>query len=561
MRIDPQADTVRATAPTRARPHPFTSMRPWMARVLTGLALAVGLAGCASLPPPAERPETLAIPAPTTPATPLDHIVAASRPTDSTLSGFRLLHIGSTALAARLELLRRAQRSLDVQYYHVHNDDTGRLVLRELRDAARRGVRVRLLLDDMYTQGMDRLLVGLASEPRVEVRLFNPFATRGSAASRFGAGLFDFARINNRMHNKLLMADGVLAVIGGRNVGDEYYFRSPVINFFDLDAVTAGAVVPQLASLFDAYWNSPHVRPVQAVARLPGAPDSADSAEALRREFDTHVAGDRAPEPPPPPPVDRMGYAPLAADFTRGRLDLGWGAAQAWADPPEKAIGRPEQRELPSGARLGNIRVALVDEISRAREEVFFTTPYFVPGDRSLAQMRQNIARGVQLSALTNSLGSTDEQVVHTGYRRYRDNMLRAGVQIYELDPVLSKGLLLPGMPDVPFRLHTKSAVLDRKVAFLGSLNLDPRSQEHNTELGVIAHEPRLAADMHRMITLYKNVAAYQVRLQPGTERDLEWVHTDAQGKTTVLTREPGADWWTRVRLYIQSILIPETLL
>ncbi len=538
-------------------------MRYVIPRFATVMALLASLflGGCASLPPPQEQPLTLAIPAPTVPETPLDRIVAASRPADASLSGFRLIHIGSTALPARLELLRRAQRSLDVQYYHLHDDDTGRLVLRELRDAARRGVRVRLLLDDMYTQNMDRLLVGLASEPNVQVRLFNPFPTRGSPLSRFGASLFDFSRVNNRMHNKLLLADGVLAVIGGRNVGDEYYFRSATINFFDLDAVTAGAVVPQLASLFDEYWNSPHVLPVQAVARLPGVPGSADAAEALRREFDTHVAGNRAPEPPAPEPRDRLGYPPLSDDFTRGRLDLGWGTAQAWADPPEKAVGRPVPRALPSGAQLGNIRVALVEEISRAKEEVFFTTPYFVPGDRSLATMRQNMARGVRLSALTNSLSSTDEQVVHTGYRRYRDNMLRAGVQLYELHPTLSKGLLLPGMPDVPFRLHTKSAVLDKKVAFLGSLNLDPRSQEHNTELGVIAHEPRLAADIHKMITLYKNVAAYQVRLKPGTERDLEWVHTDAKGTTQVLDSEPGEDWWTRTKLYWQSLLIPETLL
>jgi putative cardiolipin synthase len=386
-------------------------MLAWLRVALLPLSIAVG--GCASLPEQAARTPSLAIAA--ADSTPLDRMAMASRPADASLSGFRVIHVGITALHARLDLLRAAQRSLDLQYYHLHDDQTGRLVLRELRNAAQRSVRVRLLLDDMYTQGMEPLLLGLAAFPNAEVRLFNPFPTRGSTASRFASALADFSRINRRMHNKLFVADGSVAIVGGRNLGDDYFFRSETINFLDFDAVVVGAVLPQLGSLFDAYWNSPHTYPVDAIMA------SGDSPAQRRQAFDQAVAVDRAPEPPAPPATDRLGYPPLAVDLARGRFALSWGPARAYADPPDKAIGKARAEVLPSGATLDNIRRTVVAEMSRANEELFLTTPYFVPGPAALEGMHNNIARGLQISILTNSLAATDEPVVHGGYRRYRE--------------------------------------------------------------------------------------------------------------------------------------------
>jgi putative cardiolipin synthase len=260
---------------------------------ITLLTLPIALGGCASLPEQVPHVPSAAIAS--ADITPLDKMALASRPADASLSGFRVIHVGITALHARLDLLRAAQRSLDLQYYHLHDDETGRLVLRELRDAAQRGVRVRLLIDDMYTQGMEPLLLGLAAFPNAEVRLFNPFPTRGSTASRFASALTDFSRVNRRMHNKLFVADGAVAIVGGRNLGNDYFFRSETINFLDFDSVVVGAVLPQLGSLFDAYWNSPHVYPVASIML------SGDSPAQRQHAFDQAVAGLRAAGTPAPP--------------------------------------------------------------------------------------------------------------------------------------------------------------------------------------------------------------------------------------------------------------------
>ncbi len=520
---------------------------------ITLLTGSVALGGCASLPPQTPHLPSAAIPSAA--STPLDKIALASRPADPSLSGFRVIHVGITALHARLDLLRAAQRSLDLQYYHLHDDETGRLVLRELRNAAQRGVRVRLLIDDMYTQGMEPLLLGLAAFPNAEVRLFNPFPTRGGAVSRFALSLNEFSRINRRMHNKLFVADGAVAIVGGRNLGNDYFFRSETINFLDFDSVVVGAVLPQLTSLFDVYWNSQHVYPVASIMR------SGDSPAQRQQAFDKAVAGGLAPEPPAPPATDRLGYPPLSVDLARGTLALSWGTATAYADSPDKVINKAGTEVLPSGATLSNIRSRVVAEMARASEELFVTSPYFVPGDLALERMRNNIARGLQISILTNSLAATDEPVVHTGYRRYREDMLRAGVRLYELSPNHSRHLVLTGMQPVPFRLHTKNVVLDNKLAFIGSMNLDPRSEKHNTELGVFARDPTMARDMRQIVELFKREAAYEVRLAPERRWGLEWVRTNKAGELEIHDTEPGVDLWTWWKVNFLSVLVPESLL
>ncbi|HEX6722364.1 MAG TPA: phospholipase D-like domain-containing protein, partial [Burkholderiaceae bacterium] len=242
------------------------------------------LAGCAGLPRDVQRPPSQAIAA--SPDTDLGRIALASAP-DRTRSGFRLLSWSAQSLAARIELIRRAQVSLDVQYYVIHDDETGRHVLRALRDAAERGVRVRLLVDDLYTAGTDPLLLGLAAYPNVEVRLFNPFPMgRDSLSARLTLSLFDLGRVNHRMHNKLLVADGAMAVAGGRNIGNEYFMVSGLANYIDLDAFAVGPIVAKLAALFDQYWNSDVVFPVRSIA----VPDGTDAEQRARFEALTDPA-------------------------------------------------------------------------------------------------------------------------------------------------------------------------------------------------------------------------------------------------------------------------------
>lgn len=522
--------------------------------VLTVVA-ALGLAGCATLPDEGPRSYTTAMLA-HSPATPLDRVSQASMAgAEPGASGFRLL-LGPGGLDVRLALMRGAQRSLDLQYYHLHDDATGRLVLRELRNAAERGVRVRLLLDDLHTDGLEPLLDGLGAYPNVEIRLFNPFPTRGSVPKRFAAALLDFGRLNHRMHNKLFIADGVLAVAGGRNLGDEYFMRSAQSNFFDYDVLAAGPVVPQMASLFDEYWNAEQVRTAASVLRPIEPP------EVLRRSFDARVDGADTSDPAPFRGLDRLGRAPVADELVAGRVRMVYGSAQAFADSPAKAWGELETGRLPSGALLDSSRRLLTTEFRKAQREVWVSSPYLVPGPEAMEGMRTNVRRGVRIGVITNSLAATDEPVVHTGYRRYRDNMLRAGVEIFELHPRLGQRLLLPGeIANTPLRLHTKAAMIDRERMFIGSVNLDPRSEALNTEFGLLIRSPDLAAEALGLLELLKREASYQVRLKQGTQRDLEWVRMDERNGTEVIDDEPGADLWTRMKLYIQSFLIPESLL
>lgn len=248
---------------------------------LVAAGIAGVLAGCAGLPPRTPEPPTLSIAA--SPSTALGRAAASlDTAAHDGLSSIRPLVEASFALDARFELMRRAQASLDVQTYQLGNDKTGRLLLRELRNAARRGVRVRLLLDDFYTTGMDRLLLGLAAEPNAEVRLFNPFVNaRDHSATRWLEFFGDFRRLNHRMHNKLFVADGAMAIAGGRNLADEYFLRSEDANFIDFELLMAGPVVPEAARIFDTYWNSEVVYPLQRVAGASGTP------EALKSEFET----------------------------------------------------------------------------------------------------------------------------------------------------------------------------------------------------------------------------------------------------------------------------------
>lgn len=516
--------------------------------------MALMLAGCATLADEGPRSVTTSLPV-QGPATPLDRIASASMEgAEPDASGFRLM-LGLASMDTRLALLRGARRSLDLQYYHLHDDATGRLVLRELRDAARRGVRVRLLVDDLYTEEIGPLLEGLGSYRNVEVRIFNPFPTRGGTVARFGLALFDFDRVNRRMHNKLFVADGVLAVAGGRNLGDIYFMRDAENNFFDYDVLLAGAVLPQVESIFDEYWNAPQVRTAASV--LSGPADA-----AAGRAFDARVDGPDTPEPVPFRTVDPSGRVTLGDELGAGRVKLAFGKAQAFADSPAKAWGRMETRRLPSGALIDTSRRQLGEAAQQARSEILTSSPYFVPGPAALEGMRRNAARGIRQTLITNSLAATDEPVVHTGYRRYRARLLQDGMQIYEIHPNASRALFVGSIgAGAQVRLHTKALVIDRRTLFLGSVNMDPRSDALNTEFGLRIDCPPLAEEARAFFGELMQHAAFQVRLKPGSDDALQWWRVDSDPAALVTEDEPGADLAMRVRLYLQSLVIPESML
>jgi cardiolipin synthase C len=548
--------------------------------MLLALLCLAALAGCGSLPDKVERQPTKSPGA--AQDTPLGRIAKAST-ADPEQSGFRLMPTGQFALQARIELARRAQRTLDVQYYQIYDDRTGRYLLRTLRNAADRGVRVRLIIDDLYTSGQDPLLLGLDAHPNAEVRLFNPFpAGRQNFLTRFAANWHEFDRVHRRMHNKLFIADGVMAVVGGRNIADEYFMASAGANFIDLDTFTIGAILPRLDRLFDEYWNSERVLPIRSIvktqlsdAQLQADFDRMTSAEAVPIERVTRLSGEAGggeiievvgttggtPEPEQPPPNDILGYGPIVDELNAGKVGLIWADAQAYADAPDKVIGRVSSYGVAPIDDVDSVRYNVIEMMRRARKDVVLTSPYLVPGVDGMETFRHAVERyGVKFTLITNSLAATDEPVVHTGYRRYRPEMLKLGMNLYELSPQkVSRSLRLGRFSSSIGRLHAKSAVVDGERVFIGSMNFDPRSDQHNTEFGLFIQSPQIAQQVLKLVDVIRQQGAYRVTLAENGQ-DLVWT-TSGPGGVEQIVEEPEADAWTRFMLEVLSVLVPEGLL
>jgi putative cardiolipin synthase len=515
----------------------------------TGCALlaSVLLAACGALPTRPDEAYTRALP----PSfdSPLTRIARDSTPGPH-VSGFRLMAGGYYSLEARIELVRRARDSLDVQYYLVQNDRSGRLLMRSLRDAALRGVRVRLLVDDLNTVGGDPMFRGLAAFPNVEVRFFNPFCcARARLASRFAASLGDFRRLNHRMHNKLFIADGAIAVMGGRNIADEYFARSATSNFVDMDVLVVGAVVPQLASIFDAYWNSHQAYPVGVILG-----ESADVEDA-QRSFNHLVDDGDQMMSVRVPSSDLMGHRLLGTDLDSGRLELAWGTANAFADQPAKVMATSAEE-----ARAMSVEMNVMDRVAESRREVVISSPYFVPGTAGVDEFANLTRRGVKVVILTNSLAANDVPATHLGYARYRVALLRTGVELYELS---HSGV--PAEDVAPFpgmsmgRLHAKAAVLDQLRVYIGSMNLDPRSDSTNTELGIFVQCPDLARDVAHAIDASRLHDSYRVGFGPDGE-SLQWRLMGEQ-REEVFTSEPEVTPIMQFRNMLLAPFVPEQLL
>jgi len=509
-----------------------------LARALVG-AVALASAACSSLPPRPAAPPSHAVVEDG--STTLGRVARASVPAGFA-SGFQPLPIASAAYETRLALAGQAERSIDMQTFVFDADDTGLYLLGRLRAAAARGVRVRLLVDDFHSSGNDGALAALADEPNAEVRLFNPFAAgRSSLATRLLTSLHDIGRINHRMHNKLFVADNALAVFGGRNTGDHYFMRAATGNFVDYDVLGAGAVAAELSASFDAYWNSAAAWPIRAVV-----PRRAAAIEAAQRQRID------AAEPPPldeTVPMRLQRYVAVPTELSAGRVTLVGALARVVADPVDKVEG---SRLVD---RAGTVRAFVSDVMRSAAREVFVVTPYFVPGELGMEAMRLLRARGVRLRLLTNSLAATDEPVVHAGYLRYRREMLEIGVEIYELSPSLARETASLGRFGSSLgQLHAKIVIVDRERFFVGSMNLDSRSERYNTELGVLIESPVLAADFLDMMRFESS--AWRVSLDPASGA-MRWTAGSGAGQRTV-SSEPEASWWLQMKSRLLGSLVPE---
>ncbi|SEF26587.1 phospholipase D family protein [Variovorax sp. NFACC27] len=539
-----------------------------LARALCAAAMLVVslLAGCAALPDNVHRVASQARTDVGDSA--LARIAAASlpgldgaMPEATDVSGVRLLPGGDQAFDARIALAQAALHTVDAQYYVVAGDTSGRQFLRELRDAARRGVRVRLLVDDLYAGGDDEMLAGLAAHANVEVRVFNPLPVRsGGLRTRVLLSLHEVGRVNRRMHNKLFIADNSFAITGGRNIADEYFGRSKPANFIDMDALLAGPAVRALSASFDAFWNGPLSYPFEAIA----AGQRATPAHA-RERFAELVRG--LARFVPPGERDVLGRGPVGAQLAQGLVELVPAKVRVVADAMVQASfasdagGDVGEAGEPRG-REGAVMAANLDLFKTARSEVLVVSPYFVPMPRMIEALAHASREGASVSVMTNSLATTDEPLVHYGYARYRSALLQMGAALYELMPA---GESHPAWSDTDSgrgslgRLHAKLAVVDRRWFYVGSMNMDRRSAHCNTELGLIVDSPALAGELAELIRRVRMPASFTVSEAP-QRGGLQWSFL-REGRRWVLHREPESNWAQRLRWSVLSLVVDEDFL
>jgi len=487
-------------------------------------------------------------------ASPLVQLAQASAPPGE-LSGFSLVSSGAQALQLRLMLIERATQSIDLQVYQFKGDATGRALMRALRDASARGVRVRLLLDDLHTAGDDALWLGMAGLPGIEVRLFNPFLSgRDSHLSRLVESALGQQRMHRRMHNKLLLADGAWALAGGRNIADTYFLPAAQGSFVDIDVLVAGALVPQMALAFDLYWNSDYSHALRSVVDDP-LPAPARH-EALARALDgpcrstACVAVEQA----------RRADPAFERAFDQGRLRMLLAPATVAYDSPTKIQNDAVAVDIGMLATSGaQVRLLVAQAIRQAQRELVIVSPYLIPGPAGVAGLGTLRRRGVQVTMLTNSLAATDEPMVHLGYRKYRAALLREGVVLYEWSPArggrVLRELLVGG---TVLRLHAKAALIDRELVFLGSMNFDPRSRDLNTEIGLLVRSPELAEQVHTLLQRLMREGAYRLHLD-ADGRTLHWAFGDSD--LHVEEFEPDTDLGSRLLLDLLEPFVPEEML
>jgi putative cardiolipin synthase len=516
-------------------------------RHLALLALLPLLAHCASAPRLEGVQPSHAVPA--SDSTRLDRAVLGELGADPSLSGIRLIEQNALAFAYRAVSAAAAERTLDVQYYIWHDDLTGKLLAADLMRAAERGVRVRVLVDDLDARAKHDLFMVADQHPQIEVRIFNPFYNRYGAIGKISEFMLRGSRLNHRMHNKAWIADNRIAIVGGRNIGDEYFGASQHSNFADLDVAVTGPIVADVSREFDEYWNSEDAVPVSRFDSHKPKPGELEALVQAAKDY-----RESASETP---------YIAALRDV-RKRADL-----VANAPPPLKVrdiqllVDEPTKvGTKKTGRAASRVLGGLASTISGATSETLIISPYFIPGSQGTRSLVEDVQRGMRIAVLTNSLAATDVAAVHAGYARYRRDLLRGGVEIFEMKRKAGseegrKRLSVTGSSGAS--LHTKAMVIDRRWAFIGSMNLDPRSANLNTEMGVLVDSPELAEQLRQQFELNTSPElSYRVVVEEGA--GLVW-YDRVNGKDRRTEDEPDASIGRRLEVTLMRAVPIESQL
>ncbi len=459
-----------------------------------------------------------------------------------------LLDDGIDAFVARLSLIKAAQSSIDLQYYLYHSDLSGGLLTTALWQAAERGVRVRLLVDDMDLDGREKSIAMLSAHPNFEVRIFNPFI-RGK--SRTGQFVTHFGSITRRMHNKSLTVDNTLSILGGRNIGDVYFGADPDIAFGDLDVAFSGPAVQQVSTSFDLYWNNKLSYPIELLSDYKVTENSLSEVSKALQQFIVENETNAF--------IKTLQQNNLIELLKNNEVKQYAGYAKVLYDDPLKIVKSRDKTEY-------HLTPQLSPYFQSLKKELVIVSPYFVPGVEGLALFAALIDRGIKVKILTNSLKSNDVTVVHAGYSKYRKKLLKMGVKIYEVDSeILTEKIALKGLPKrkknligiSKASLHAKYFVLDRQYTFIGSLNLDPRSINENTEIGVIIDSDELAAD----IALHFDENIHRIAFELLLLNDQVVWQKKRGSKTTTYYNEPYSSWWERFYIGFLRLLPGESQL
>ena len=508
-------------------------------------SIAITVTGCSTLPKHTIEsiPET-ALQVDTAQTT-LAQIIQPLQEQHPDLTGYLVLFEPLEALATRLSLIDKAEKRLDLQYYIWDNDKVGSLALHALIRAADRGVKIRLLIDDNNAKSTEGIFLALAQHPNIEVKLFNPYRFRKYRALDM---ILDLKRINRRMHNKSFIADHQVALIGGRNMTNQYYNVSDNYQFSDVDVMLVGTAVKDISHSFDEYWSHEYAYKVQEVVN-----QSAHhlSYESLKRQLDEHYER-----------VTVQNYLDLtsnsqAIDSLMSRdIQLDWVKAEVVKDSPDKIKSKAKKKE--------HLNFQLIQHLEQPEKNVDLISAYFVP-EKKGAKMLTDLAKdGVKVRVLTNSFKANDVAVVHAFYGKYRQNLLEHGVQLYEFLPALNKNDLDKNTEDLAKKakvsikglsrssLHAKLMALDEKQVFIGSFNFDPRSAYLNTEIGVLLNSPPLAQAVHT--TMDENLSKYAYKLVLDANKKITWQRQTPQGPV-IYTKEPRMKWWQRAGIKMLSWL------
>lgn len=508
-------------------------------------SIAITVTGCSTLP----KHKIESIPETTlqvdTAQTTLAQIIQPLQEQHPDLTGYLVLFEPLEALATRLSLIDKAEKRLDLQYYIWDNDKVGSLALHALIRAADRGVKIRLLIDDNNAKSTEGIFLALAQHPNIEVKLFNPYRFRKYRALDM---ILDLKRINRRMHNKSFIADHQVALIGGRNMTNQYYNVSDNYQFSDVDVMLVGTAVKDISHSFDEYWSHEYAYKVQEVVN-----QSAHhlSYESLKRQLDEHYER-----------VTVQNYLDLtsnsqAIDSLMSRdIQLDWVKAEVVKDSPDKIKSKAKKKE--------HLNFQLIQHLEQPEKNVDLISAYFVP-EKKGAKMLTDLAKdGVKVRVLTNSFKANDVAVVHAFYGKYRQNLLEHGVQLYEFLPALNKNDLDKNTEDLAKKakvsikglsrssLHAKLMALDEKQVFIGSFNFDPRSAYLNTEIGVLLNSPPLAQAVHT--TMDENLSKYAYKLVLDANKKITWQRQTPQGPV-IYTKEPRMKWWQRAGIKMLSWL------